>query len=87
MSRKAKKILEQMRRNKAGWHSRDFHTLYLGFDFMRKEGRGSHTTFIHPDFPDIIEQIPRHKELGKSYARDAVKNIDLLLRRKKERED
>jgi hypothetical protein len=86
MSRKAAKKLERMRRTKSGWRPHDFHTLYLGFGFIIK-GR-KHDVFEHPDFPQIRDAIPRHdRELPSGYAKDAVKNIDLLLRLKKERED
>ncbi len=88
MSRKATKILERMRQRKSGWHPHHFHTLYLGFGFIMSEGR-KHTRFHHPDFPRIRDTIPRHdRELrSKGYAKDAVANIDLLLKLKKERED
>jgi len=88
MSRKAAKILEQMRQNKSGWRPHHFRTLYLGFGFIMKAGR-RHDVFIHPDFPQISDTIPRHdRELqSKGYAKDAVENIDLLLRLEKERED
>lgn len=79
MSRKAIKILEKMRRNKSGWHPHHFQTLYEGFGFIMKAGR-KHNTFIHPEYPQIRDTIPRHdRELGRGYAKDAVKNIDLLL--------
>jgi predicted RNA binding protein YcfA (HicA-like mRNA interferase family) len=88
MSRKAERILERMRNNKKGWYPKDFHTLYLGFGFIMKNGR-NHDIFIHPDFNHIRDTIPRHPtELGPGYAKDAVKNIDLLIKLQNEgRED
>jgi hypothetical protein len=80
MSRKAEKIFEGMQRTQAGWHPHDFHTLYLGFGFRMIEGR-KHTIFVHPKFPELRDVIPRHdRELSKGYARDAVENIEILLR-------
>lgn len=73
-----------MRRTKTGWHSADFHTLYLGFGFIKKSGKGSHDVFIHPVFPHIRDTIPNHsQELSPAYARDAVKNVDELLKLEK----
>ena len=88
MSRKAIKILERMRRTKTGWRPHHFHTLYLGFGFNMIKKR-KHDVFFHPDFPEIRDTIPRHDRefRSKGYAKDAVANIDLLLRLKKERTD
>ena len=85
MSRKAARILERMRRTKSGWHPHHFHTLYMGFGFIMKAGR-NHDIFIHPEFPEIRDTIPRHGELGRAYAKSAVENIDSLLRLREERE-
>jgi hypothetical protein len=87
MSRKADKIYQAMQRTQAGWHPHDFHTLYLGFGFRMIEGR-SHTVFTHPDFPQLKDVIPRHdRELSKGYARDAVRNIETLLKLQAKEED
>jgi predicted RNA binding protein YcfA (HicA-like mRNA interferase family) len=89
MSRKARKILEKMRRTKTGWRPRDFHTLYSGFGFIIKSGgRGGHTIYIHSKYRHIRDTIPQHsKELAPGYAKDAVKNIDLLLKLGKEEQE
>lgn len=43
-----------------------------------KEGK-NHTTYLHSDFPQLIDQIPRHdEELSKAYADDAIKLIEKL---------
>jgi hypothetical protein len=86
MSSKAEKILEKMRCSKAGWKAHDFRTLYEGFGFNKRGTR--HDIYIHPDYPDIRDSIPRGSdELASGYAKDAVKNIDLLLAREKEKND
>ena len=72
-----------MKQSQSGWHPHDFHTLYLGFGFKMNHGR-NHDIFIHPEFPQLRDTIPRHGELSKAYARDAVKNIETLLRLKPE---
>ena len=85
MSRRAEKILERMRQTKTGWRSKDFHTLYLGFGFIKKSGKGGHDVFIHPAYRYIRDTIPNHsRELSPAYARDAVRNIDHLLRLEEE---
>lgn len=79
MSRAANKILEGMRRKKTGWGSSDFEALYLGFGFIKKGTK--HDVYLHPVYRDIRDTIPRNKaELSPGYAKDAVKNIDLLLK-------
>ena len=80
----ARRLLERMKDNSAGWHPQDFHTLYLGFGFTIRNG-AKHDIFIHPDFPQIRDSIPRHaKELSNGYAKDAVKNIEALIELQKE---
>lgn len=88
MSRKAIQILEKMKRTQANWRPHHFHTLYLGFGFKLIEGK-KHDIFIHPDFPQLEKAtIPRHaEELSKGYARDAMKNIEILLKLKKEKDE
>ncbi len=87
MSRKATKLFEKMKRNPKGYHPHDFHTLYLGYGFIMKNGK-NHDTFIHSEFPQLIDQIPRHnEELSPAYARDAVKLIEQLLKLKSEKDE
>jgi hypothetical protein len=84
MPDKAAKLLEQMRNSKSGWRPHDFRTLFEGFGFIMREGK-NHTTYVHPDFPQLIYQIPRHnQELAKGYATDAVKLLDKLEQLRKE---
>ena len=87
VSRKAWKIFRSMQETQGGWHSHDFQTLYEGFGFRMKEGRG-HTIYRHKDYPFLEDVIPRHpKELGSAYAREAVKLIKRLLELTGETED
>jgi hypothetical protein len=80
LASKAEKLLERMRRSKSGWKRKDFDTLYEGFGFTIRSG-SSHDIVSHPDFPELRDTLPRHSgELGKSYAKDAVKLVDELLR-------
>ena len=84
MASKAEKLLEKMRRSKTGWKAHHFCTLYEGFGFEKRGAK--HDIYIHPDHPSIRDTIPRHSsELAPGYAKDAVKNIDLLLELEKEK--
>jgi hypothetical protein len=83
MSRAAEQILEDMRRRKTGWRSIDFETLYLGYGFIKKGKK--HDVYIHSKYHHIRDTIPRNqRDLSPGYAKDAVKNIDLLLRLEEE---
>ena len=75
----AEKMLEKMRRTKAGWSQDDFSTLYEGFGFVKEE-KTRHTAYTHPEMPLVVAIVGRHRSLAKGYADDAVKNIDALKR-------
>ena len=72
------KILERMRRTKAGWRPRDFETLYTGFGFESFD-LGKHTKYRHPAHPLLWTTVKRADPLSKAYADDAVALIDQLL--------
>lgn len=72
------KILEGMRRTKAGWKPRDFETLYTGFGFESID-LGKHTKYRHAAHPRLWTTVKRADPLSKAYAEDAVKLIDQLL--------
>lgn len=87
MSRKAVQIFEKMKRTKTGWRPHHFHTLYSGFGFKMIEGK-KHTTYIHPKYTHLRDEVSRHDaEMSKAYARDAVKNIEALLKLQAEEEE
>ena len=77
MPRDAEKLLEDMRRNKAKWKRRDIVALYEGFGFEIHHG-SKHDKIYHPDFPQLIEGLPRHRKLPKVYVSNAVKLVDRL---------
>lgn len=83
MSRKASKLLERMRRTKAGWKPKDLIKLYKAYGFEIKQG-GKHDIVKHPEYPNALklrDTIPRgNNDLPTGYASDAVKKIDLFLR-------
>ena len=77
MPRDAEKLLEEMRRSKAKWKRRDIVALYQGFGF-RIAHRSKHDKIYHPDFPNLVEGLPRHRTLPKVYVSNAVKLVDRL---------
>ena len=83
MSRKAQKLYERGQNSKAGWKARELITLYEGFGFIIREGKGSHRVVSHPDYDDLGTVITVHpsKEVGKAYVEQAIKDIKDLLER------
>ena len=85
MSRKAEKLLERMRQTKAGWKPNDLYSLYEGFGFIIKSG-GSHDLVTHPDYPQLVTSLPRHKKLAKYVVGEAIKMVDRLKQLEQEQE-
>ena len=85
MPSKAAKLLESMRQSTANWTRRDLDTLYLGFGFEIRTGKG-HDIAKHPKYPKLRATLPRHSSLAKEYFRYAVKLIDRLHELEKEEE-
>ena len=78
MPKDPEKLLQEMRRSKAKWKRRDIVALYEGFGFI-VEHRTKHDKIYHPDYPRLIEGLPRHRKLPKVYVSNAVKLVDKLL--------
>ncbi len=87
MPRKAAKLLDSMRRSVDNWTRRDLDTLYRGFGFKIRIGRG-HDIAKHPDFPGLRATLPKkHSYLAKGYVTFAIKLIDRLHRLQGEVDD
>lgn len=79
MARKAEKLLEKLRQNKAGWRANELKALYEGFGFTIRAG-SNHDVVTHPDYPKLRATLPRHaKELLPTYASQALKNIEAVI--------
>ena len=78
MSRKAENLLERMRNSKKGWKRKDLESLYTGFGFIIKNSGGPHDTVVHPEFPELITSLPRHKKLAVYIVSQAIKMVDRL---------
>lgn len=74
---KGDRLLEKMRRSKAGWKFNDLESLYIKFGFEKYEG-SKHTMYIHPDFPELRATVTRHSSLAIGYIQFAIKLIDRL---------
>lgn len=79
MPSKAEKLLALMRQSKKNWKRKDLETLYEGFGFIIKSGRGPHDRVSHPDYPVLFTSLPRHRELANAYITQAIDMIDQLL--------
>lgn len=78
------KLLERMRRSKAGWKFNDLDNLYTKFGFEKHEG-SKHTMYIHPEFPELRATVARHKSLPAGYIQFAIKLIDRLRELREEK--
>lgn len=65
------RLLERMRRSKAGWTFTDLEKLYLGLGFRMREG-GKHRLYIHPKFPELRATVTRSRSLAKGYIEHAL---------------
>jgi hypothetical protein len=70
-------LLERMRASKNGWGANDLGRLYIGFGFVRREGR-RHTIYKHPLYPFLYATVARHTKLAVGYIQDAVELIEKL---------
>ena len=74
---KAEKLLARMRKSKSGWGAKDLDSLYSGFGFDFREGKG-HRLYRHPDYSQLTATVARHNDLPVGYVDTAVKLIDQL---------
>ena len=65
------RLLERMRRSKAGWRLADLEKLYVGLGFEAREG-GKHRIYIHPEFPELRATVTRSRSLAKGYIEHAL---------------
>jgi hypothetical protein len=82
MGGEAIKLLADARRSKAGWNRTKLDSLYTGYGFIIKKGRGPHDKVYHPDHPELFTWLPRHTKLGEYNIDNAIKLIDRLQKLK-----
>lgn len=78
MGDEAVKELEKAKLSKAGWNRTRLDSLYKGFGFIIKTGRGPHDKVYHPDHPELFTWLPRHTKLGEYNVNNAIKLIEKL---------
>ena len=71
MPSEAEKLLERMKRS-------DLERLYTGFGFRIEPGRGPHDKVFHPDFPQLITRLPRHRRVYEYLVTQAIRLIERL---------
>jgi len=77
---KIDRLLNRMRRSKAGWTFADLEHLYVGLGFEIREGK-KHRLYIHPKFPQLRATVTRSRTLAKGYieyALDLAKKLSEL---------
>ena len=72
-----RKLLGAMRRSSANWKKTDLERLYLGFGFKITSG-AKHDRVQHPEYPQLITTLPRHREVLKVYVKIAIELVDQL---------
>ena len=77
MSAGASKLLERMRKSKKGWNRTDIDTVLTGFGF-RIENRGKHDKTWHPDYPQLLTFLPRHRHIHTYLVNQVIRLIDRL---------
>jgi hypothetical protein len=77
--KKARKLLERMRKSAANWKRTDLDQLYSGFGFIIKPGK-KHDIVKHPKYVQLRTTLPRHSVLAKANVRQAIALIDELDR-------
>jgi len=65
------RLLDRMRRSKAGWTFADLERLYVGLGFKIRE-EGKHRLYIHPRFPQLRATVTRSRSLAKGYIKHAL---------------
>ena len=65
------RLLDRMRRSKAGWTFADLECLYVGLGFEIREW-GKHRLYVHSKFPQLRATVTRSRSLAKDYIEHAL---------------
>lgn len=76
-SKSARKLLQSMKRSKAGRTRKELDRLYEGYGFEITHG-GNHDKVSHPDFPQLLTSLPRHNRVHTWAVSQAIKMIEKL---------
>ena len=72
-----------MQNSKAGWKRKDIDSLLQGFGFIIDSG-SKHDKAWHPDYPQLLTFLPRHRQIAIYVVNNALKLVDRLDDLKKE---
>lgn len=75
------KKLEKMRNNPRDWQITELENIASYFGFTVRDGKGSHLSFSHPAFKDILT-IPAYRPVKPIYVKKLVLLIDAVREEK-----
>ena len=85
-SAKALRLLDRLRRSKAGAKPEDIKAIYLAFGFII-ESRTRHDCVTHPNYPALFGTIPRHRKMANYIAKQAIELAETVIRLEQEKEN
>lgn len=74
---KIDKTIEKMRNNPRDWQMADFETIAMRFGITVRRGKGSHVSFTHPRWVEILT-VPAHRPIKPVYVKKFMALIDTL---------
>lgn len=84
MAKTREELLEYYRNNRRGHDRKELCRFLDKWGFEPEEGK-CHTNYSHPEYPDLYVSVTRSSgEISASYFKDAVMNIDELVKRQKD---
>lgn len=83
MAPKSDRLLARMESSPTGFRPQDFKRVLVAHGFKFREG-SKHTVYQHRLYADLVITVPRHSELRAWVAREVVKLVRTLGKRKKE---
>ena len=75
--RKIEKTLEKMPNNPKDWQITDLGIIADRFGIMMRMGKGSHVSFTHPKWVDILT-VPAHRPIKPVYVKKFISLVDAL---------
>jgi predicted RNA binding protein YcfA (HicA-like mRNA interferase family) len=76
---KRKKRLEKIRQNQKHVSKDDLEQVLIDFDFVKREGKGSHTVYQHPDEETPIVVAVHGKHVPLYIVKKVLEAVDRLL--------
>jgi predicted RNA binding protein YcfA (HicA-like mRNA interferase family) len=80
---KREKRLEKIRQNPKHVSKDDLDQLLSGYEFVRREGKGSHTVYQHPDQETPIVVVAHGKHVPAYIVKQVLDAIDRIIEQEK----